>query len=137
MYIPVKLIPPPALHPLARLGLLDGPAHALTDFIEIGQTTFLEVLRELGPPTSRPSRRHLKYTATDRRTCGFRLRVMFLLLPFKWSDEQRAEELQVEFDPDGVVSGVYKSWMNSVRPPLQGEEIRPPYIISAREDPAR
>jgi hypothetical protein len=106
-------------------------------FIEVGRTTFLEVLRELGPPTSRPSRRHLKYAAIDERTCRFRLRALFLMLPFRVSDKQRVEELQVEFSPDGVVTGVYKSWMDVVRPPLQGEEIRPPYIISALEEPAR
>lgn len=115
----------------------DGVRDLDPSFIEVGKTTWLEVFQELGPPTGLPSLRYLKYTATDRRTSLFRLRLLFLVLPFRWSDQQRVEELLVEFDSGGVVSGVYKSWMNTVRPPLQGEESRLPYIISAIEDGRR
>lgn len=102
-------------------------------FIVVGQTTYYEVLTRLGPPTGRPSRRYLRYTASDRRTSAFQFRVLFLRLPFRWSDQQRTKELQVEFDDKGFASGVYESEMSTVRPPLQGEEVRPAHYITARE----
>ena len=105
-------------------------------FIVPGETTFFDVLRTLGPPTGKPSRRYLRYTASDRRTSTFQFKLLFLRLPFRWSDEQQVREIQVEFDAQGVVSAVYESEMSTVRPPLEGEEMRPAYHITAREAPA-
>jgi len=103
-----------------------------TSSIEVGKTTWREVIRELGPPsptvsTENPleyvSLRHLKYSSTDRRSTSF-LFGYLLIMNFDWSDQQPVEELIVEFDDNGVVSGVWRTYNDTIRPPLQGEGSR-------------
>ncbi len=94
-------------------------------FIVEGQTTWREVLRRLGPPTSQPSDRSLIYSSSDQRVTEFG-GGLFLWLPFHWSDQQQVYALLVEFDDNGVVTGVYRTERGTIRPPFQGERKRRP-----------
>lgn len=136
----------------------DGVRYLDPSFITVGKTTFREVLKEfgpprtwrtdmgqLGPPLAGPdnlgdfgvpsptsSIRHLKYSCADTRVTRLDL-AYWLHLPFNWSDEREVEELLVEFDEKGVVSGVFRSLRDTIRPPLQGEGSRLPLITENLE----
>jgi hypothetical protein len=95
-------------------------------FIETGTTTWLEVVRALGPPdVGLKDLRTLMYTSSDHKKVGLRLGMPSLFwLPFNWSDAQRVEELLIELDEDGVVTDVSRSWRDTVWTPLEGEHRR-------------
>ena len=104
-----------------------------TAFIEVGRTTWLDVLRRLGPPAatstweivSRPlTQRHLRYECTESRRTALDLSYILELL-FVWSDSQRIHELLIEFDDRGRVSSVHRRRRHTIRPPLEGEGSRP------------
>lgn len=93
-------------------------------FIELGATTWHDVIRELGPPDPEIRQlRQLTYTSVDRRMCRFRLGTI-VYFPFEWYDEQRVDRLMIELDANGVVSGVYRSSRDVTRPPLQSRRDR-------------
>ena len=116
-----------------RIVINDGVRYLDPSFITVGETTWRDVLKEFGPPrTGAPSLtsslRHLKYSCVDTRVTRLDL-AYWLHLPFNWSDEQEVDELLVEFDEKGVVSGVFRSGGDTIRPPLQGEGSRLPLTI--------
>lgn len=88
-------------------------------FIKVGETTWLDVVRELGPPDPIIREvRQLTYTARDRRSCELRIGPV-IYFPFEWFDEQRVERLMIDLNEEGVVIGVYRSWRDGIRPPFQ------------------
>ena len=89
-------------------------------FIDVGRTSYREVLEKRGPPdVPIKDLRNFHYTSTDRRMTGFFIR-FFLFMPFIWYDEQRIHQVLVELDNDGTVIGVSKSVRDVVRPPFEG-----------------
>ena len=104
-----------------------------TSFIQPGKTTWLDVVRELGPPdVPFKDLRTLHYRYTDHRVSAFKF-TYFLFLPFGWYDRQRRVELLIETDNDGVVTSVARSRRDVVRPPLEGEGDRGEVRTTVRE----
>ena len=98
--------------------------HLDPSFIELGKTTWREVVRELGPPDPNIRvLRQLMYTSTDRRTSSLRLGSI-VILPFRWYEEARVERLMIELDEKGVVVGVYRSERDATRPPFDSPDAR-------------
>jgi len=111
-------------------------------FIKVGQTTQREVIRKLGPPGLPKdekklveffSARHVKYVTYEDRCTVFSI-TFFVFLPFTWCDMQNVSELLVEFDEQGVATGVYRTTRHTIRTPLDDEDDREPQIV---EDLAR
>lgn len=95
-------------------------------FIEVGKTTFEEVLENLGPPDIPiKNLRTFQYRSGERRTSMFRI-MYFVFLPWAWYDEQVTEKVLIELDEKGVVSNVARSTLGTIRPPLEGEDDRAP-----------
>ena len=106
-------------------------------FIKVGQTTQRDVIRKLGPPglpneMKKPgeffSARHVKYVTFESRCTRFDIR-FFLFVPFLWCDQQNVSELLVEFDEQGVATGVYRTTGHTIRTPLDDEDDREPQIV--------
>lgn len=104
--------------------------------IEVGETTWREVLRTLGPPAptgdqenplKNASARHLKYVFFESKYTAF-LFGYIAILRFDWTDDQSVRELLVEFDEDGVVSGIFRTTNDTIWRPLQGEGSRDPQV---------
>lgn len=114
-----------------------GTADLNTSFIKVGQTTSSDILNTLGCPSpivnkgdyaQRVSERHLRYTTTEVKKVHF----VFgygLMFPFKWADSQIIEELLIEFNEAGTVSGVYRTSRDTIWQPLQSEEQRAPLVF--------
>ena len=108
-----------------------------TSSIQVGKTTWLEVLERLGPPTPPNSEaigreganlRFFRYPCSDQHQVGFTF-PLGLILPFRWSDEVLASDTVIEFDNAGVVKGIYQSGQDGIWPPVQGEDSREPQWI--------
>ena len=113
------------------------------EWIEVGQTTWMEVLEKLGPPQDTESTTQilnaklnqnvLKYVCYDAKTTSLTLSLgAYLQLPFHWTDEQKKRELVVEFDGNGKVIGVYDSHTESIWRPLSNEDDRSPPTLTIR-----
>jgi hypothetical protein len=111
-----------------------GTSDLNTAFIKVGQTTTSDVLDTLGCPSPivnkweydrRVSERHLRYTTIEVKKVQFVLGYL-LMFPFKWADAQIIEELLIEFNEAGTVSGVYRTSRDTIWSPLQSEEKRAP-----------
>ena len=109
--------------------------------IEIGRSTWLDVLRLLGPPGPSFEERvgredlgfdFLKYSSTDLKRIDFDL-AYWLQIPFSWSDQQQAMEIMIEFDDAGVVRAVHQTQDHTIWRPWQKEWKRPPSETSSRE----
>jgi outer membrane protein assembly factor BamE (lipoprotein component of BamABCDE complex) len=103
-------------------------------FIKVGQTTQREVIRKLGPPGLSDemnnlgdyfSARHVKYVTLESRCTKFEI-PFFIFVPFVWCDKQNVSELLVEFDEQGVATGVYRTTRHTIRTPLDDEDDREP-----------
>jgi hypothetical protein len=107
-----------------------------TSNIKVGETTWREVMRELGPPnmtapTDNPlkyvSKRHLKYAFRDGKTTSFIL-FYLLMMTFSWEDGHPVHELLIEFDEKGVVSGIVLSTTDTIWAPLESDASREPRV---------
>ena len=111
------------------------------EWIEIGQTTWMEVLEKIGPPqdtansqqilNARLNQHVLKYVCYDVKET-FLLLAYYVSLPFHWTDQQQKRELVIEFDSDGKVIGVYDSHATSIWLPVSNEDDRPPPTMTIR-----
>jgi hypothetical protein len=102
-------------------------------FIKIGKTSFYDVIDHIGPPSpvkdlndnvNLVSDRHLRYICVESRTTSF-LFAILLVAPFQWTDSQTIDEIFIEVDQKGLVSGVYRTMRDTVRPPFESSEGRP------------
>lgn len=103
-------------------------------FLEIGKTTRMDVLENLGPPTvpsdreivrPGPSPRFFRYYVAEEKETKLVL-AYFLALPFAWSDREPVYDLIVEFDEKGVVSDAHLARRETIWRPLSGESAREP-----------
>ncbi len=94
--------------------------------ITVGESTWRDVLNELGPPSGATTERinaglnsmsTFRYSCADQKTFSWLFAVL-LVLPFKWSDNQTGYELVVELDPEGIVSDLYAVTDDSVWRPF-------------------
>ncbi len=109
--------------------------------LEIGETTWHEAMRELGPPVSANTpqkllraelnQRSLRYLAAESRAVRLGLPLIYLRLPFRWSDSQNTYELLLEFDEDRRLTGVYETERETIWPPFASEPQRKPPVTRA------
>ena len=99
--------------------------------IVVGETDHLGVIRQLGlPPPSFPeeigtrgvAKDYLRYAAFESRCFRIGFEAVLVSTPFRWCSRFRSYELGVEFDEQGVVSGVYEMRRDGVWPPFRGED---------------
>ena len=102
--------------------------------LEVGRSTFLDVLDRLGPPAlaseekyarELPNHRAFRYPVAASRAVQF-TPGYWVSLPCVWTDDQRPRVLLVEFDDAGVVSRITARTEGSIWRPLQGESSREP-----------
>jgi hypothetical protein len=99
--------------------------------IVAGETDHLGVIRQLGlPPPSFPeeigtrgvAKDYLRYAAFESRCFRIGFEAILVATPFRWCTRFRSYELGVEFDEQGIVSGVYELHRDGVWPPFGGED---------------
>lgn len=114
-----------------RMVVNEGVRNLDPSSIVVGETDHLGVIRELGlPPSDFPeeigtrgvARDYLRYGVFESRCFRIGFDAMLLITPFRWCSRFRSYELGVEFDEQGVVSGVYETQREGVWPPFGGED---------------
>lgn len=105
-----------------------------TSAVKVGQSTWVDVLATLGPPTpanaeaigqEAASLRLFRYPCTEVRTTSFTF-PLYLILPFSWTDDALVADTVIEFDAQGVVSAIHQSGQVGIWRPFSGEEDRAP-----------
>jgi hypothetical protein len=100
--------------------------------LEVGRSTFVDVLDRLGPPALAAEERHgreppvlraFRYPVAAERVVHF-TPSYWVSLPCAWTDDQRPFELLVEFDGRGVVSRITERTEGSIWRPIQPESSR-------------
>jgi len=100
-----------------------------------GQSDRLDVLRRFGAPPEKTveeagtrsiARDYLAYQVYERRCFRVGFEQLLLITPFRWCFSDYPYRLAVEFDEDGIVSGVYTTRRDMVWPPFQDPADRPP-----------
>ena len=102
--------------------------------IVAGQSDLLEVLRQLGAPpedsveeagTRVVSRDLLNYAVLEERCFRIGFDQLLLITPFRWCFADHPYELAIEFDENGIVTGVYETRREMIWPPFESEENMP------------
>jgi hypothetical protein len=103
--------------------------------IVAGRSNRLDVIKQLGVPlpdvpeqigTLLPGKDYVKYAVSEQRCFRIGFERIFLITPFRWCFKDYPYELAVEFDDDGIVTGVYETRREMIWPPFQDEADRPP-----------
>jgi len=103
--------------------------------IVAGESDRLDVLRQLGAPpeksieeagTRSVSADYLAYEVYEQRCFRVGFDQIWLIMPFRWCFADFPYRLAVEFDDQGIVSGVYTTRRDMIWPPFQNEADRPP-----------
>jgi hypothetical protein len=102
--------------------------------IVAGQSDRLDVLSQLGAPPEQSveeigiravARDYLAYQVFERRCFQIGPERVLLIIPFRWCFADYPYRLAVEFDENGIVSGVYTTRRDMIWPPFQREADRP------------
>jgi hypothetical protein len=102
--------------------------------IVAGQSDRLDVLKQLGAPPEQNveeigiravSGDYLAYQVFERRCFRIGFEEILLITPFIWCFSDYPYRLAVEFDENGIVSGVYATRRDMIWPPFQREADRP------------
>lgn len=102
--------------------------------IVAGRSDRLDVLRQLGGPpedsveeagTRVVGRDYLNYAVFEERCFRIGFDQLLLITPFRWCFADHPYELAVEFDENGLVTGVYQTRRDMIWPPFQSEENLP------------
>lgn len=103
--------------------------------IVAGESDRIDVLRQLGAPpeksveeagTRSVSRDYLTYEVYEQRCFRVGFDQIWVITPFRWCFADFPYRLAVEFDENGIVSGVYTTRQDMIWPPFQSEADRPP-----------
>ena len=70
-------------------------------------------------------RDYLSYTVFEERCFRIGFDQLLVITPFRWCFADHPYQLAVEFDDNGIVSGVYQTRRDMIWPPFQSEEDRP------------
>lgn len=98
--------------------------------IVAGRSDRLDVLRQLGAPpedsveeagTRVVGRDYLNYAVFEERCFRIGFEQILLITPFRWCFADYPYELAVEFDENGIVTGVYQTRRDMIWPPFQSE----------------
>jgi hypothetical protein len=101
--------------------------------IVAGQSNRLDVLQQLGAPSEQNveeigmravARDYLAYQVFERRCFRIGFDQLLLITPFRWCFADYPYRLAVEFDENGIVSGVYATRRDMIWPPFQSEKDR-------------
>ena len=102
--------------------------------IVAGQSDRLDVLKQLGAPPEQSveeigirtvAKDYLAYQVFERRCFRIGFDQILLITPFRWCFSDNPYRLAVEFDENGIVSGVYATRRDMIWPPFQNEADRP------------
>lgn len=102
--------------------------------VAAGQSNIVDVIKQLGIPlpdapeeigTRLMSRNYLNYAVFERRCFRIGFERFLLITPLRWCFEDYPYELAVEFDEDGIVTGVYETRREMIWPPFQDKADRP------------
>jgi len=106
--------------------------------LRIGETTWTDAVRELGPPVSANTpqqllraeiqQRSLKYIAAESTEVRLMIPLMVVALPVRWSDTQNLYELLLEFDENQRLTGVYETCRETLWLPFETEPKRTPPV---------
>lgn len=119
----------------ARLTANDWVRELDASGIQVGVSTWRDVLDQLGPPAPSaqdrvsnevPKLDYFRYVCSEVKTVECSLFQVGVLLPLSWSDEYPVDVLLVEFDDKGVVSCLSRRKGHAVWRPLQDESDRRP-----------
>jgi hypothetical protein len=114
-----------------RVVINEGVRNLDPSNIVAGKTDHLGVIQELGlPPPSFPeeigtrgvAKDYLRYATFESRCFRIGFEAILVATPFRWCSRLRSYELGVEFDEQGIVSGVYEMQREGVWPPFRGED---------------
>lgn len=138
-----------ALAGLLAVGLTACSFHKLrinegVDFLEpeklvVGQSTRLQVIQSLGlPPPDFPeelgtrgvSRDYLRYGVFEQRCFTIGFQQVLLITPFRWCAAERVHEIGVEFDQNGILTGITETTRKVPWVPFQSAGPEP---LSVRE----
>lgn len=107
--------------------------------IVAGQTERVDVLMQLGAPpinsieaagTRSIDKNYFSYAVQDERCFRFGFDSMLLITPFRWCSKDHPYRLAIEFDEDGIVSGIYKTRRDNIWPPFENETHRRPPVTT-------
>ena len=102
--------------------------------IVAGRSNRLDVLQQLGTPPEQSvneigirsvARDYLSYQVFEQRCFRIGFDNILLITPFRWCFADYPYRLAVEFDENGIVSGVYVTRRDMIWPPFQNEADRP------------
>jgi hypothetical protein len=102
--------------------------------IVAGESNRLDVLQQLGAPPEQSveeigirsvARDYLSYQVFERRCFRVGFDQILLITPFRWCFADYPYRLAVEFDENGIVSGVYATRREMIWPPFQNAADRP------------
>lgn len=112
----------------------EGVENLDTSGIVAGRSDRVDVLRQLGAPpedsveeagTRVVSRDYLSYAVFEERCFRIGFEQVLLITPFRWCFADHPYELAVEFDENGIVTGVYQTRRDMIWPPFQSEDNLP------------
>lgn len=122
-----------------RTVLNEGVEKIDTSGIVAGETSRTEVLMTLGAPpvnsieaagTRTIDKDYFSYAVLDRRCFRFGFEELWLITPFRWCSTAYPYRLAVEFDEDGVVSGIYKTRRENIWRPFESDQHRRPPVTT-------
>lgn len=102
--------------------------------IVAGRSDRLDVIRQLGVPPEKSTeeagirsvgRDYLSYAVFEERCFRIGFEEILLVTPFRWCFADYPYQLAVEFDDQGIVTGVYQTRRNIIWPPFQSEKDQP------------
>jgi hypothetical protein len=102
--------------------------------IVAGRSDRLDVVQKLGVPlpdvpeeigTFVLGKDYARYAVFEQRCFRIGFEQILLITPFRWCFEDHPYELAVEFDDNGIVTGVYETRREMIWPPFQDEADRP------------
>ena len=116
-----------------------------TSGLQVGVSSWLDVLAQLGPPTPPNSEsigqegaslRFFRYPCTEVRTTGFTF-PFGIVLPFTWVDDELVADTVIEFDDKGLVAAIHQSGNVGIWRPFDGEDDRPAGWVRTSEGASR
>ena len=106
--------------------------------LRIGETTWTDAIRELGPPVSANTpqkllraelnQRSLRYVAAESKAVRVGIPFTNGMLALRWSDTQNTYVLLLEFDEDQRLTGVYETRKETIWAPFTREPKRMPPV---------
>jgi len=104
------------------------------EWIQVGETTWIEVLRKMGGSISNEpaqvdvANRGLRFSVTETKAVSFAA-ILPISLPFAWYDARRTRDIYIEFDDAGLVREVWESRDHCAWRPFQKPAPTPQVVL--------